>query len=99
MNITDITIVKRQHHADDISLTTDLPGTCTDEPFLRLHCKIALLPYWGNTVSLDYIKEHFPGIPISIINTIEGTNTEIDAEGNAQERSIPRSSKMTYSWQ
>lgn len=84
MNIKNITIVQRQYHADDISLTTDLPGSCVDEPFLRLHCKIT-----RNTVSLDYIKEHFPGIPISIINTIEGTVTEINAAGKVQKESIP----------
>ena len=56
-------------------------GACIDEPFLRLDFKAP-----GD--SLVYVKEYFPGIPISVIDTIEGIVTEIDAEGNAQKTTI-----------
>ena len=83
MKITDITIVRRKHHADDISLTTDLPGTCPDEPFLRLHFK-----HPPNDDSLVYVRKHFPNTPISLINTVNGNIIEIDAKGKVDTQPI-----------
>lgn len=81
--ITHVDIVIRQHHPVDVTLRTALPGTCVDEKHLGLHFK-----HNNKTDATEYVKEHFPGVPITVIDTINQRLVEIDAEGYEGIRSL-----------
>ena len=83
MIIRDITIVRREHHPEEVSLRTSLPGPSADEPELHLNFK------WPGK-SLEYVQKHFPKIPITIINAIDGSVTEIDAKGKQVTKKISK---------
>jgi len=61
INITNIFIVLRNHHADSIALSTDMPSGIYGEDNLSLDFKVAL------NKGEEYIKTHFPNIPVEII--------------------------------
>jgi hypothetical protein len=73
MKILKITILLRKGHTDHITFETDLPS-----PFPVMKYDPLLTMEVQRKLGIQYIRDNFPDIPTTIINTDTGNMYELD---------------------
>lgn len=81
MRILKATILITRHGADTVSLQTDLPEGCFTTDDKEKMCLSFKVAHGGGEY---YVKEHFPDIPVEVLNYSKPTVREIKEQQTDQ---------------
>jgi hypothetical protein len=74
VNVVGITMLITENGTDDVTLHTDLPPTFP--PCVTTHNMAARFSVTKGR-GLEYVKQHFPGMRVRVIDHEKGTTTEV----------------------